>query len=201
MSIPWKWVVLAIAIAAGWQWWTHDRPVPRRAGILVEAAPQQVDLDPPPIVEHDGYRFVQRARYALVARVVRREVYRFDGAAALAPVDLALGWGRMSDSAVLEQLHVTQMGRFFSWRARDPRTFTVPADALVREMAQVHAVPATPAIEARLRRLRPGQVVALRGYLVDVDGPQGFAWRTSLTRDDTGDGACEIMWVEDVDVR
>jgi len=42
---------------------------------------------------------------------------------------------------------------------------------------------------------------AIRGYLVDVTGPRGFAWRTSLTRDDTGAGACEIVYVETLAVR
>ena len=55
-------------------------------------------------------------------------------------------------------------------------------------------------VETRLRRLRPGQVVQLSGYLVDVRGPNGFTWNTSLRRDDTGDGACELMWIESVAV-
>ncbi|MEO5701658.1 MAG: hypothetical protein ABIS17_07470 [Casimicrobiaceae bacterium] len=199
--MPWKWLVLAAALAGGWHWWTLERPVPRAAGAVAPAPPQQVDLDPPDRFERNGFRFAGRARYEIVARVLRKEIYRFDGAAALAPVDLALGWGRMSDSAVLEQLAITQMGRFFYWRPRDPRTFAVPADALVTEVGQVHAIPSDPAIEQRLRRLRPGELVVMRGYLVDVDGPAGFTWRTSLTRSDTGDGACEIMWIESLDVR
>ena len=55
-------------------------------------------------------------------------------------------------------------------------------------------------MESRLRRLRPGQVVTLTGYLVDVRGPGGFRWNTSLRRDDTGDGACELMWIERVSI-
>jgi hypothetical protein len=38
-------------------------------------------------------------------------------------------------------------------------------------------------------------------YERPVAGPRGFQWSTSLTRTDTGDGACEIMWVDTVDVR
>jgi hypothetical protein len=44
-------------------------------------------------------------------------------------------------------------------------------------------------------------VVALTGYLVEVRGPDGFRWRSSLTREDTGNGACELVWVEKLDVR
>jgi hypothetical protein len=64
----------------------------------------------------------------------------------------------------------------------------------------MHMVPADDALESRLKRLRPGQVVHVRGWLVDIRGPGGFAWSTSLRRDDTGDGACEIVFVEALDV-
>jgi hypothetical protein len=93
------------------------------------------------------------------------------------------------------------MGRFFFWRPKNQETFSVPLDALITEAAQIHAIPATAAIDDALRRLRPGQIVSLSGYLVDVSGPGGFAWKTSLTRTDTGDGACEIMWIEALDLR
>ena len=65
--------------------------------------------------------------------------------------------------------------------------------------AQIHAIPADDAVEARLATLRPGQVVALHGFLVDVRGRNGFRWNTSLTREDSGEGACEIMWIESID--
>jgi len=38
--------------------------------------------------------------------------------------------------------------------------------------------------------------VQLSGYLVDAQGPDNFRWGTSLTRNDTGDGACELFLVE-----
>jgi len=42
--------------------------------------------------------------------------------------------------------------------------------------------------------------VTLRGWLIDVDAADGWHWRTSRTREDTGGGACEIIWVESVAV-
>jgi len=38
------------------------------------------------------------------------------------------------------------------------------------------------------------------GDLVDVDGSDGFAWRTSLTRTDTGLGACETLYVRAITI-
>ncbi|HEX6005485.1 MAG TPA: hypothetical protein VFZ14_15985 [Burkholderiales bacterium] len=192
----WGWIALFIALLGAWHWWSYERPASHPPGAIAAAAPHQVDLDPAPAFEFKGRNLVKRARYDLTVRVLRKEIYRFDDAASLAPVDLAVGWGRMSDSAMLDQLSITQMGRFFYWQPGNGAAFSVPREALVSEAAQIHAIPATPEIERAVRRLRPGQVVSLSGYLVDVRSADGFTWRTSLTRTDTGNGACEIMWIE-----
>ena len=50
------------------------------------------------------------------------------------------------------------------------------------------------------RRLRPGETVTLTGDLVDGVRDDGASIRTSLTRTDTGPGACEVMLVREVQV-
>jgi hypothetical protein len=192
----WGWIALVIALFGAWHWWNNERAASHPPGEVAAQPPQQVNLDPSPSFEFKGQTLVKRARYDLTVRVLRKEIYRFDDGASLAPVDLAVGWGRMSDSAMLDQLSITQMGRFFYWQPRNATAFSVPREALVSEAAQIHAIPATPEIERAVRRLRPGQVVSLSGYLVDVRGTDGLTWRTSLTRNDIGNGACEIMWIE-----
>ena len=132
--------------------------------------------------------------------MLRKEIYRIDGGADLAPVDLGLGWGAMSDTRVVDQLEFSQMGRFFYWKPKDWKSFPLSPSQTISHAAQVHAIPADADIERKLRKLRPGQVVHLSGYLVDVRGPGGFTWNTSLRRDDTGDGACEIMWIAQLTV-
>jgi hypothetical protein len=90
------------------------------------------------------------------------------------------------------------MGRFFYWQPRKA-DFPLSKSVLISHMAQMHVIPASKDVESRLKKLRPGQVVTARGYLVDVRGPGEFAWNTSLSRTDTGDGACELFWVEALD--
>lgn len=193
-------VLLAASVWGAWNWWTHEREVSVPPGVVAPAEPVQMMLDPPPQFAARDHVFVARATYAITARVLRKESYHVDGGADLAPLDLGLGWGAMSDTAVVRQLEFSQMGRFFYWRPRDATTFPLsPQDTNVHA-AQVHAIPADAAVERRLRTLRPGHVVTLRGYLVDIRGPHGFAWNTSLRRDDSGDGACEIMWIREVTV-
>jgi hypothetical protein len=40
----------------------------------------------------------------------------------------------------------------------------------------------------------------LQGLLVDVDHPSGWRWRTSLSRDDTGGGSCEIVYLQEIEI-
>jgi hypothetical protein len=197
----WTWVLLFAAVLGGVNWWLYERSVPRKPGVLVAAPPQQKDYDPAPEFTDRGYRFIQRAGYDITARVLRREIYRVDGGAALAPVDVAVGWGPMSDSRIIDQLEFSQMGRFFYWKPRDFTMFPLDAATMIAHSAQMHLIPATKEIDRRIRRLRPGQIATIGGYLVDVRGPGGFVWNTSLTRTDTGDGACEIVWVETMETR
>jgi hypothetical protein len=56
-------------------------------------------------------------------------------------------------------------------------------------------------VRDQLLRTRVGNIAHLRGYLIDANRDDGFSWHTSLTREDTGDGACELMWVEAVELR
>ena len=98
------------------------------------------------------------------------------------------------------ELEFSQMGRFFYWKPKNWSSFPLSPSQTISHAAQVHAIPADADIERKLRKLRPGQVVHLSGYLVDVRGPGEFTWKTSLRRDDTGDGACEIMWIAQLTV-
>jgi hypothetical protein len=186
---------LLLAVLGGWHWWSSERAIERPPGIIAPEEPVQVNLDPPPRFEARGYTFIERATYTITARVLRKEIYRLDGGAALAPVDLGVGWGPLSDSALIDQLEFSQMGRFFYWTPRKA-DFPLPAATLISHLAQMHMIPATRAIETKLRQLRPGELVTASGYLVDVRGANGFSWNTSLSRTDTGEGACELFWVE-----
>ena len=197
-----RWVVivlLAASVLGGWNWWTRERVVARPPGVVAPDEPRQVDLTAPRAFTHRGYQLFARARYDITARVIRKEIYRLDGGAGLAPVDLGVGWGPMSDTAVLDRISFSQMGRFFYWDARDA-SLPIPPHVLQTHAAQMHMVPADDAVESRLKRLRPGQVVHVQGWLVDISGPGGFVWKTSLRRDDTGNGACEILYVDTLEV-
>ncbi|TCO43322.1 hypothetical protein EV148_101746 [Dokdonella fugitiva] len=193
-------MLLSVAVvAAGLLRIAAQRPVAHAAGVLVDSAPRQTDpVDPTPL-RHGDYLLQPLADFTIEARVLSREDYRFDEGASLSPTDLALGWGRMSDSAVIDKLDIRQSVRFFTWHWRDAQALA-PAE-VVRSATNLHAIPADAAIARALARVRVGEIVELRGRLVEASRADGWHWRSSLSRDDSGAGACELMLVEAIERR
>jgi hypothetical protein len=55
-------------------------------------------------------------------------------------------------------------------------------------------------LAGRCKSLRSGALVHLGGELVQATGPQIGTWRSSLSRTDSGNGACELLYLEDLEV-
>lgn len=173
-------------------WWS-DRPVHHQTGVLAAAEPVQTAVENIAPLEKSGFTIKPLARYEITARVLSKERYRWDAGAKLAPVDLTVGWGPMSDSAVLDKLKISQDTRWYSWRAD---VLPIPNDEINQHAANMHLIAADNDIAKQIRQVRAGKIITLRGYLVEVRGEDGFTWKSSLTREDSGSGACELMWVE-----
>jgi hypothetical protein len=59
----------------------------------------------------------------------------------------------------------------------------------------MHMIPADENVGRALAAVRPGQMVRLQGWLVEARRGDGWTWRSSLTREDSGHGACEVVYV------
>ncbi len=72
----------------------------------------------------------------------------------------------------------------------------------MRALSNNHLLADRAYLAARLRGVQIGDQIRIRGWLAEYEHNQGFAFKrgTSLTRDDTGNGACETIFVQDVEV-
>lgn len=188
---------LLLTIAVAHVWWS-DREIARPPGPVAPAEPVQENLKAGPTWEIAGHAVTALARFAITARVLGSERYRRDREAALAPIDLALGWGPMSDSRVLADIDISQYGRFYFWETSEP---LIDPSEIISHSANMHLIPASDAVRETLFDARRGHVVALRGWLVEVTDDDGWRWKSSLRRDDDGGGACEIVLVESAALR
>lgn len=196
----WRWIIVALVVFGGWLQWQQrvQKPVLQANGVLVQGEPKQTMLERGETWQQGYYTIKALADFDIEARVLAKELYRTGREADLSPVDLALGWGSMSDSEVLAKLSISQGNRFYfyRWENEPPR----PPAEIASHSANMHLIPANDRIEKILKAVRPGQVVHLRGKLVAVNATDGWHWQSSLTREDTGAGACELFRVESAEV-
>ena len=200
-------LVLLAALACSAAWWVALRPDPvaRQASASTTGCPlpPRVASGDAPLQSGvpDGLALpgvgdagtTPLAGFSVEARVLGREDYRFDREADYAPTDLALGWGRMTEDAVVARLDIRQSGRWYRYRWQgDP---PIPLAEIVRSSANMHMVPANATVAADLARVGEGDRIRVDGWLVQLDRPGGWRWRSSLTREDSGGGACELVYV------
>jgi hypothetical protein len=179
------------------RWWKND-PITHGPGIIAPQQPVQEMIDSGEHFSYKDYQITPLATFQLEARVLSAKRYRSGRESELSPVDLALGWGPMSDEAVLKDIKISQSNRFFYWKVKH---FPIARKEIERNSANMHLIPSTSEIAKVIKSVRKGQLVALEGYLVRVNSPDGWRWKSSLTRNDTGNGACEVIWVDEIEVR
>jgi hypothetical protein len=189
-------VILAGYIAWGAWHWYANRPLHEPDGVLAQEEPRQTNVPSGEKLQMGRWTLTVRATYQVTARVLAREPYHFDALADLIPEDLALGWGPMSDNRVLRTLEISQSNRFYYWRAT--AATMIGRNDIITHSANTHVIPQNALIARQLARLRPGEIVTLSGELVDGVRNDGRWINTSLVRNDTGAGACEVMLVTDV---
>lgn len=158
-------------------------------------------------VWHSGARaeLTSDTIYTINARVQSTRAYS-DEISVIMPYDFLLSWGDMADESVSGGL---------SWEQADRRGTVsgtiggsggpdISSEYVVSHVSNNHLIPASDGIRKALTNVRPGDMVRIEGRLVDVrafvnDG-QALSVTTSKSRDDQGDGACEVIYVEELRV-
>ncbi len=186
--------LLAVALMAWWLWVAFF-PIHQAVGVLVRQEPQQLMLvGAQAPITRQGWTLTPLALYSIKARVLCKEYYSGDPSADLAPYDIAVGWGPMSDTAVLEKFTISQSYRFYRWQCWG--ALPVPESEITSHSANMHLIADNEDVRSAIASLRVGALVSMTGYLVEARNPAGpQPWRSSLKRDDAGDGACEVMLV------
>jgi hypothetical protein len=190
------WLMLFAASCRG------ARGEPNEQAIDLQHAPEQQPIADPsetaelPAQLEGGIALTPKARYRIAARVLSSERYRRGWRADVSPIDLALGWSTMGDPEVDRWIDWSQSSRwyFWQWGAGSP----YQNDAIRRQTANVHVVPANDNLRRALFDLDEGDLVELKGWLIDLEGPDRDRWRSSLSRTDKGNHSCELMFVTEL---
>jgi hypothetical protein len=194
--VNWKLFIFLALIGYGAYQHFSQQPISYGNGIIASQQPTQISTNNSNF-DFNGYKITPLESFQIEARVLAAEHYSLGREADLSPVDLALGWGKMSDEAILKDIKISQSNRFYYWRVDE---FPIPRREIETQSANMHMIPADAKIEKVLKSIRPGQIVKLSGDLVQINASDGWHWKSSLTREDTGAGACEIIYVKSLTV-
>lgn len=198
-------IVVIIVITLGVHWILTK---PMESSIDYEpinafTAPEQVNLqDATPIIyraKHTNLIYTPVAEYRIAARVLGKHAYRGDWSSKIAPYDFALGWDNCADEDYMKGIKIDQMQRFYFYNASQKDYYKLGYIGL--HSANNHVIPATKNLRNLLSRIKRGDMVRMEGYLVRVSGSvKGgqVSWGTSTSRDDTGNGACELIYVHTI---
>jgi hypothetical protein len=188
-------ICMLVLIIWGLITWMRGPSIHTPPGVLVADEPLQEACEPHVVAQVKDYTLTAVAKYTIRARVLHTKHYWVDGND-LVPYDVALGWGPMSNQAVLDRLEISQGNRFFfyQWQNAPP----IPEKEIECHAANNHLIAASRPIANVISGLYPGEIVTMQGFLVNVSKPDGFHWNTSLSRTDIGNGACEVFYVQGI---
>jgi len=174
---------------------TDESPIDPSA----EPVQEMVEGGKPITIEKGGWTFklVPRASYSIQGEVLSKENYYGGVPGIISPCDLALVFGELYSSGLYKEIDWSQSGRWYWWRygASFPRQ---DDRYIARWSSNNHIIPATPSLKKAARSAEEGDLVVLEGYLVAISankGSQTYAWNSSLSRSDTGDGSCEVLYL------
>lgn len=181
-------IIFAIGFALWSYWLKPDKGISDAADYQTTAG----------IHQFNGYSMTNLQPYTGEFRVLSKENYNFGRESEISPVDFALGWDKMADPEVYKQLSIRQSNRWYHWRYENSPP--IPVREIEMQSANTHLIPASKQIAKQLKAIDQDDLIYLKGQLVEVKSSDGWTWRSSLSREDTGGGACELMLVEEVRV-
>lgn len=115
--------------------------------------------------------------------------------------DICISWGENISNGAYKKVQYESgdFTCFVKWNRPIEPPFSLT------HLANNHVIPATPEIARQINNVQIGDQIALKGKLVNytistVDNQSLGSRSTSTTREDTGNGACEVVYVQSVEI-
>lgn len=110
-------------------------------------------------------------------------------------MDMCVLWGSNLDGNLYKKFKFTNMNWTCFYKTGDD---TAWHEFKQNEISNNHLLVEDQAITKLARTIGVGDQIDIKGYLVDYSAANGFNRKTSVTREDTGQGACEVVYLTDL---
>jgi len=153
----------------------------------------------PIIFKKNNYKIglYPQANYRIYAMIMSKKRYYFGWDGEIAPYDLALAWNELMLPENQKGISYTQSNRWYYYDYNEK--FPLSPYYIPVHSANHHIIPANKNVFSAIDKARNREKIYMEGYLVYISGTVGNGtvhWNSSLTRNDTGAGACEIFYIK-----
>jgi hypothetical protein len=174
------------------------REITHPPGILINSEPHMAIVKTPRPWKVDGKEIYPLVRFWLQGRVLGSQRYSNDSLSDVCPIDIALGWGPMSDQSILDKLEIAQDNRMLGFDPADQDHPPPGYGTLWQYVKNVHTLPADDNIKKEVLSVRTGELIELAGYLVGIKENGQWTAISSLKKETGLDHTtCLIFWVTD----
>ena len=152
-------------------------------------------------IENGHLTLTPVAEYRVSGVVVSKKTYDGGWESQISPFDLAIVWGKLAEPAYDKYIEYWQNSRWYFFRYKEGSPFD--HSYVVTHSGNHHTIPATYNVRKALESIQKNDKVILEGYLVNVKGTyrgKAVFWNTSLSRNDTGSGSCEVFYLSKVKI-
>lgn len=111
--------------------------------------------------------------------------------------DLCVVWGGNTDNDLYKQIKFTSSDFTCDWFTKDYQVWKAFNKS---GASNNHLITEDPRIAKAIFSVLKGDQVRVKGFLAEYSNDKGFHRGTSTTRDDTRNGACETIYVTDIQV-
>ncbi len=94
-----------------------------------------------------------------------QKLYQDDAQAEFSPIDYAVSWGLFAEPEIARHITVNQYDRYLNWKID---RLPVPAEQAMQMVSNMHIIPANPKIAKDIQKVKRGDLVRLKGELVEV---------------------------------
>lgn len=146
-------------------------------------------------IENDGKKYTINfvAEYTLIGRVVTTQPYFNNSTySKLIPLDVGILWGKTALKKNYQKV------TYFSLGTRQLMTLcTNDSYCKNNEISNNHLLPKDKQIKKEMFLIKEGDYIKIEGYLINIVGDD-YSQGSSTTRNDTGNGACETIYVTNI---
>jgi hypothetical protein len=107
-------------------------------------------------------------------------------------LDVGLIWGDNLDPEIYRKVKFHTNGVRLFWKAKNRSDFDKIDET---KISNNHLLCVDPELTKQVKALKRGDVISIKGFLANYSGR-----KSSVTRTDRGDGACEVLWVNELKV-